>query len=128
MLTLFVVFVFVDAAALTISDGLFGDTVNTASRMETNSQANRILCSERSYKLLKEQAPKIRSKKRGKISVKGKGEMNVFWVGSRSNLPPKDPSKEFLPKPEASPAKKVDFEEDPTESDVEADLNAAVKG
>lgn len=61
--------------------GLFGDCVNTASRMESNSAANRILCSESSYKILKEQAPNIPAKKRGRINVKGKGPMDVFWVG-----------------------------------------------
>uniref|UniRef100_A0A7S3LHW5 guanylate cyclase n=1 Tax=Amphora coffeiformis TaxID=265554 RepID=A0A7S3LHW5_9STRA len=61
--------------------GLFGDTVNTSSRMESNSKANRILCSEASYKLLEEQAPEISVKKRGRIAVKGKGDMNVYWVG-----------------------------------------------
>lgn len=60
---------------------LFGDTVNTSSRMESNSTANRILCSERSYELLKQQAPHIKTKKRGKIQVKGKGDMHVYWVG-----------------------------------------------
>lgn len=62
--------------------GLFGDTVNTASRMESNSKANRILCSERSYKLLCEQAPGMPTRKRGKIAVKGKGDMTVYWVGT----------------------------------------------
>lgn len=61
--------------------GLFGDTVNTASRMESNSKPMRILCSERSHALLKEQAPSIRQRARGRINVKGKGEMEVFWVG-----------------------------------------------
>lgn len=74
---------------------LFGDTVNTSSRMESNSSANRILCSERSYELLKEQAPQIKTKKRGKIQVKGKGDMHVYWVGDNllkahghQNVPP----------------------------------------
>ena len=49
--------------------------------METNSAANRILCSERSYRLLRDQAPGIYTKRRGKIQVKGKGDMNVYWVG-----------------------------------------------
>lgn len=59
---------------------LFGDAVNTASRMESNSKKNRILCSESAYKLLVEQAPKISLRKGGKINVKGKGDMAVFWV------------------------------------------------
>ena len=61
--------------------GLFGDTVNTASRMESNSKANRILCSEKAFHLLKEQDQDVAVKKRGKISVKGKGDMTVYWVG-----------------------------------------------
>jgi hypothetical protein len=63
--------------------GLFGDTVNTSSRMESNSKANRILCSEASYKILTEQAPEISAKKRGRIAVKGKGDMDVYWIGHR---------------------------------------------
>ena len=50
--------------------------------MESNSKRQRILCSERSYKLLKEQAPEFPAKKRGAINVKGKGEMTVYWVGA----------------------------------------------
>jgi class 3 adenylate cyclase len=59
---------------------LFGDTVNTASRMESNSQCNRIHCSEASAILLKQQCPKIRIFPRGEIEVKGKGKMKTFWI------------------------------------------------
>ena len=59
---------------------LFGDTVNTASRMESNSQKNRIHCSEASARLLREQCPKIRIFPRGTIEVKGKGEMKTYWI------------------------------------------------
>jgi len=59
---------------------LFGDTVNTANRMESNSQMNRIHCSEISATLLREQCPKIRIYPRGEIEVKGKGTMKTFWI------------------------------------------------
>jgi len=59
---------------------LFGDTVNTASRMESHSEKNRIHCSEESAILLREQCPRMRLFPRGQIEVKGKGEMKTFWV------------------------------------------------
>lgn len=70
--------------------GLFGDTVNTSSRMETSSKANRVLCSEAAYTLLMEQAPEISVRKRGKIPVKGKGEMVVYWIGDKEIEEKKD--------------------------------------
>jgi len=59
---------------------LFGDTVNTASRMESNSLVNRIHCSENSARLLQQQDPEMKLASRGIIAVKGKGEMNTYWV------------------------------------------------
>jgi len=63
---------------------LFGDTVNTASRMESNSEKNRIHCSESSALLLSGTDMPILA--RGKISVKGKGDMNTFWVNEYREL------------------------------------------
>ena len=59
---------------------LIGDTVNTSSRMESNSLPGRILCSERAATLLREQAPEFTLTSRGFIEVKGKGAMETFWV------------------------------------------------
>mmetsp|Transcript_43011 Transcript_43011/g.82056 ORF Transcript_43011/g.82056 Transcript_43011/m.82056 type:complete len:1338 (+) Transcript_43011:58-4071(+) len=59
---------------------LFGDTVNTASRMESNSQKNRIHMSEAAATNLKGQAPELEIECRGRIQIKGKGEQLTFWL------------------------------------------------
>ena len=66
---------------------LFGDTVNTASRMESNSEMNRIHCSQETAKLLSVQCPELPLKSRGKLKIKGKGFMNTFWVNEESKAP-----------------------------------------
>ena len=59
---------------------LFGDVVNTSSRMESTSERNRIQCSERSACLLRAQDSSIKVTSRGFIYVKGKGVMDTFWI------------------------------------------------
>jgi adenylate cyclase len=54
---------------------LWGDTVNTASRMESHGIAGSIQVCEASYQLLKD---KYLLEKRGLIKVKGKGEMITY--------------------------------------------------
>jgi class 3 adenylate cyclase len=67
---------------------LFGDTVNVASRMESNSAPGRILCSEQSAMLLGLQCPDIPLLYRGLTAVKGKGDMVTYWVNERTDIVP----------------------------------------
>ncbi len=57
---------------------LWGDTVNTASRMESQGLAGRIQVTQRFYDCLQD---KFQFEKRGVIQVKGKGEMNAYLLG-----------------------------------------------
>jgi class 3 adenylate cyclase len=61
--------------------GLFGDTVNTASSMESNSMPGKIHCTCTSAQLLQTQAPDIPLTLRGMIKIQGKGKMKTYWVG-----------------------------------------------
>lgn len=63
---------------------LFGDTVNTASRMEANSMPGKIHCSSASATLLQTQAPEILLTLRGIVKIKGKGKMKTYWVGAEN--------------------------------------------
>ncbi len=56
---------------------IFGDTINTASRIETAGGENRINVSAYTYDLIKETFP---CKYRGKINAKGKGELDMYFV------------------------------------------------
>lgn len=59
---------------------LWGDTVNVASRMESQGIAGRIQVTAATYKRLKD---KYLFEKRGVIPVKGKGEMITYWLTGR---------------------------------------------
>ena len=80
---------------------LFGDTVNVASRMESNSKPMRIHVSMATAKLLRRHKPKSLVEftrdqtlyhrddyyltARGRLSIKGKGEMKTFWIVNRAD-------------------------------------------
>ena len=56
---------------------IWGDTVNTAARMEQNSAPGRVNISEATYQLIKES---FSFEYRGKIETKGKGAMDMYFV------------------------------------------------
>lgn len=59
---------------------LWGDTVNTASRMESHGLPDRVQVSESSYELLKSS---FWLQVRGEIEIKGKGVMKTYWLNGR---------------------------------------------
>jgi adenylate cyclase len=56
---------------------IWGDTVNTAARMEQNSETGRINISESTYALVK---GKVNCTFRGELEVKNKGKMAMYFV------------------------------------------------
>lgn len=56
---------------------LWGNTVNTASRMETTASAGQIQVTETIYRQL---ASKFLFEPRGRVDIKGRGEMLTYWL------------------------------------------------
>ncbi len=56
---------------------IWGDTVNTAARMEQSSQAGKINISQTTYELVKDE---FNCEYRGEIEAKGKGMMKMYFV------------------------------------------------
>ena len=61
---------------------LFGDTVNTASRMESTGVAGRVQVSETTAQLLQRSA-QFELQYRGKVDAKGKGTLETYWLLGR---------------------------------------------
>ncbi|MBL7810903.1 MAG: tetratricopeptide repeat protein [Bacteroidetes bacterium] len=60
---------------------IWGDTVNTASRMESSGEVGKVNISETTYEMVKD---KFSCTHRGKIDAKGKGEMDMYFVESKA--------------------------------------------
>ncbi len=56
---------------------VWGDTVNTASRLESSGEVGKVNISDTTYTLVRGH---FRSESRGKVTAKGKGEMEMYFV------------------------------------------------
>ncbi|RZS99441.1 adenylate/guanylate cyclase domain-containing protein [Aquimarina brevivitae] len=65
---------------------VWGDTVNIASRMESNSEVGKVNISENTYQMVMYD-PNFTFEHRGKISVKGKGGMEMYFVARKASVP-----------------------------------------
>lgn len=72
---------------------IWGDTVNVASRMESNSDAGKINVSENTYQLIKDH---FDCEYRGEIDVKNKGMMKMYFVNQPKNKDQKPVNDESL--------------------------------
>ncbi len=57
---------------------IWGDTVNTAARIQQNSEAGKINISETTFELVKD---KFKTEYRGEIEAKNKGKLKMYFVG-----------------------------------------------
>jgi guanylate cyclase len=64
---------------------LWGDTVNTASRMESHGAPNRVHVSDETARALE---GAFELEERGVVNVKGKGELRTHWVVREINIAP----------------------------------------
>ncbi len=58
---------------------IWGDTVNTAARMESSGKVNKVNISQFTYELIKDD-PLFDFEYRGRIMAKGKGEIDMYFV------------------------------------------------
>jgi class 3 adenylate cyclase len=58
---------------------VFGDTINTTSRMESNSEPMRINVSETTWQLIRDQ---FKFTARDPMEIKGKGRMKMYFLES----------------------------------------------
>jgi class 3 adenylate cyclase len=70
---------------------LWGDTVNTASRMESNGMPNRIQVTQSTYEILRSD---YEFETRGEITIKGKGKMKTYFLTRDAERSIKDSIKE----------------------------------
>ncbi|KAK6477562.1 hypothetical protein HHUSO_G22543 [Huso huso] len=86
---------------------LFGDTVNTASRMESTSLPQKVHVSSETYiALTKDDAYELQL--RGEIEIKGKGKLKTYWLMGHKNYSVQNDSLVCHWNPNLSRKKKVE--------------------
>ncbi len=63
---------------------VWGDTVNTANRIENTGQKGKVNISKSTYELVKDDRD-LKFESRGLVDAKGKGEMEMWFVGKAEN-------------------------------------------
>jgi adenylate cyclase len=63
---------------------IWGDTVNTAARMESSGEAGKVNVSESTYEIIKDDFECLY---RGKIHAKNKGEIGMYFVSLKESVP-----------------------------------------
>mmetsp|Transcript_12927 Transcript_12927/g.30656 ORF Transcript_12927/g.30656 Transcript_12927/m.30656 type:complete len:1240 (-) Transcript_12927:54-3773(-) len=104
---------------------LFGDTVNTASRIETTGERNRVHLSEDTARILIQSGKESWVERRdGVVAAKGKGDMVTYWLTlaqsklkKRKSRKKKSKSMEETAKP-ASSSSAAGAEEQPTPLEI----------
>ncbi|XP_071824876.1 atrial natriuretic peptide receptor 1-like isoform X7 [Apostichopus japonicus] len=92
---------------------LFGDTVNTASRMESNGEALKVHVSQSTCDIL-DTLGGFKTEYRGEIEMKGKGRQTTYWLISSETKPKsmqKTLRKTSRQGKEIPPAKVIDVQE-----------------
>jgi class 3 adenylate cyclase len=92
---------------------LFGETVQTASRMEKKSENDGILLSHKSAYLLRQQDPRRQLASHGKIRLKGSLMVDTFWV--RTPFSPSQAPEGAVFRTAVMPQVEEDAEEDSSE-------------
>ena len=99
---------------------LFGDTVNTAARMESNGEALKIHMSADTANLL-QTFQTFQLEERGELAVKGKGMMTTYWLLGESQEKVEDTDSglemEVVTKPTKVKEAKLEFTAAPARSE-----------
>lgn len=99
---------------------LFGDTVNTASRMESTGLKSRIQCSqETADQLLARGKERWLQARKEQVEAKGKGRLQTYWIHSRTK---EEPSKSSATKSEENSVSIADEQMNEIGDECHADI------